>query len=233
MLRKLIGPLIFGVGGFAILMSLGFWQVRRLAWKEGVLARIEARIHEAPGALPVVPVAATDQYLPVSVTGHFSETGLRVLTSLKQIGPGHRLIRRFETGDRSILVDRGFLRDGTPAPELPTGDVTITGNLLWPDETDGYTPAPDIAGGLWFARDVSAMASSLGTEPVLLVASDVSYDPGPVTPVPVSTEEIPNDHRNYAITWFSLAAIWLAMTAFLFYRTLKGTKDSGTGGAAT
>lgn len=228
MFRKLIGPLILGVGGAAILISLGVWQVQRLAWKEGILAAIEARINDVAGPLPVVPLKETDQYLPVTITGHFGETGLRVLAGLKQIGPGHRLIRRFETGDRSILVDRGFLRDGTAIPEAPAGDVTIRGNLIWPDETDGFTPPPDISGGLWFARDVPAMAAALGTEPVLVVASEVSYDPEPVLLAPVSTEGIPNDHRNYAITWFSLAAIWLAMTGYLIYRTMRPNRGEVT-----
>ena len=238
MLRKLIGPLIFGIGGVAILLSLGAWQLRRLEWKEGYLAAIEARIADVPGALPVVPLPATDQYLPVSVTGHFGETGLRVLSSMKQIGPGHRLIHRFETGDRSVMVDLGFLRDGTPAPALPAGEVSIRGNIIWPDETDGFTPAPDITGGLWFARDVPAMAAALGTEPVMIVASELSFDMAPVQISPVTTAGIPNDHRNYAITWFSLAAIWLAMTAYLIYRTVRPqsggpTTDRPTGGDAT
>lgn len=228
MLKKLIGPLIFGVGGVAILLSLGFWQVRRLEWKEAYLADIEARIHAAPSELPVVPLEATDQYLPVTISGHFSETGLRVLSSMKQIGPGHRLIRRFEMGDRSIMVDRGFLRTDDAAPDHDLGDVTIRGNLMWPDETDSFTPAPDITGGLWFARDVAAMAAALGTEPVLVVASEVSYDPEPVMLAPVTTAGIPNDHRSYAITWFSLAAIWLAMTAYLIYRTLRPKKGDVT-----
>jgi surfeit locus 1 family protein len=49
-----IWPLVFGIAGVAILMSLGIWQVQRLAWKEGVLAEIEARI-VAARALPAVP----------------------------------------------------------------------------------------------------------------------------------------------------------------------------------
>lgn len=228
MLRKLIGPLIFGVGGVAILVSLGNWQVRRIAEKEAYIASIEARIADNPGPLPVVPIEDTDQFLPVTVNGHYGETGLRVLSSRKLIGAGHRLIQRFEVGDRSILVDRGFLRDGVAAPEVPSGDVTIRGNLMWPDETDSFTPAPDITGGLWFARDVAAMASALGTEPVLIVASDVSYDPGTVDPFAVTTEGIPNDHRNYAITWYALAVIWLAMTGYLIYRTLRPKEGDAT-----
>jgi surfeit locus 1 family protein len=228
MFRKLIGPVVFGIGGVAVLLALGFWQVRRLEWKEAYLAAIEARIEEEAVALPANPEQGTDQYRPVIVTGKFSDSGLRVLSSRKQIGPGHRLIARFDTGDRAILVDRGFLRNADAAPDLPVEEVTLTGNLMWPDETDSFTPEPDIAGGLWFARDVPAMAAELGTEPVLLVVKVASYDPAPVLYAPVTTDGIPNDHRSYAITWFSLAAIWLAMTAYLFYRTLRAKKGDKT-----
>ncbi|EAQ02874.1 Surf1 protein [Pseudooceanicola batsensis HTCC2597] len=228
MFKKLIGPLIFGIGGCAVLVSLGLWQVERLQWKQEMLAGIESRIAAMPGPLPTVAVPGTDQYLPVEVTGRFGETGLRVLASRKHSGAGHRLIQRFETGERSILVDRGFLPQPDEAPELPAGEVTIRGNLLWPDETDGFTPSPDLAGGLWFARDVPEMASALGTEPVLVVIRDPGFDDGAVDPMPVSSEGIPNDHREYAITWFSLAAIWLAMTGYLFYRTLRPQGDDTT-----
>ena len=221
MRKNLIGPLIFGIGGAAVLVSLGVWQIQRLNWKQDVLAGIEARIAASPIALPQTINPDTDQYLPVTITGRFGETGLRVLASRKQIGPGHRMIQRFETGDRSILVDRGFLRKDDPATPPPAGDVTINGNLMWPDETDGFTPAPDIAGGLWFARDVAAMAAALGVEPTLVVAREMDLDDGAVQPMPVSTVGIPNDHLNYAFTWFALAAIWLAMTSVLIYRTQR------------
>ncbi len=85
---------------------------------------------------------------------------------------------------------------------------------------DGYTPEPDREAELWFARDVPAMAAALDTEPVLIVRRAGGELPG-VTPWPVDTAGIPNDHLEYAITWFSLAAIWLAMTGFLVYRMRK------------
>ena len=99
--------------------------------------------------------------------------------------------------------------------------MTVTGNLQWPRETDSYTPAPDIRGNTWFARDVPAMAAELGTQPILIVARSQT-DPA-VTPMPVDTVGIPNDHLNYAITWFSLALIWAAMTAYFLWRTRAKT----------
>ncbi|MEQ9054268.1 MAG: SURF1 family cytochrome oxidase biogenesis protein, partial [Roseovarius confluentis] len=51
-----------------------------------------------------------------------------------------------------------------------------------------------------------------------LVARELSQPEDAVTPLPVDTAHIPNDHLQYAITWFSLAAIWLGMTAFYIFR---------------
>lgn len=229
-MKRLIAPLILGVGGIAILISLGTWQLRRLEWKEGILAEIEARIAADPVILPTEAWPETDRYLPVTFTGQYqgADQGpakvLRVLASRKQIGAGYRLITAAQGGDRRILVDLGFVQLADAIPALPNGPVQLTGNLHWPDETDKYTPAPERDKDLWFARDVGAMAAELNTEPVMLVLRQTDYDSGAIIPVAVGTEGIPNDHRGYAITWFSLAFIWLVMTGYLLYRIRKTDK---------
>jgi surfeit locus 1 family protein len=97
----------------------------------------------------------------------------------------------------------------------------VEGNLHWPEEVDGFTPAPDARTGLWFARDVPAMAEALGSEPVLIVARSPTA-PG-IEPLPVDTSHIPNDHLGYAVQWFGLAAVWLGMTAYLLWRIRRRT----------
>jgi len=216
MSKRMILPLLFGLVGTGILLSLGTWQVQRLAWKEGVLAKIEARIGEAPVGLPIAPDPEADGYLPVTAEGMLTGEGLRVLASIKQIGAVHRIIGVLETGERHVLADLGYVRVLDGEGEVPDGPVTLTGNLHWPDEVDGWTPEPAPQSGLWFARDVPAMAAALRTEPVLVVARETSL--AGITPHPVGTEGIPNDHLEYAITWFSLAAVWVGMTVFLLWR---------------
>lgn len=221
MLRKMIIPLLFGVIGAAILIGLGSWQVQRLTWKAGVLADIEARILAAPVALPAEPDAARDAYLPVAVTGQFTGEGLRVLVSQKVIGPGYRHIAVFLTADgRRVLVDRGFVPDGV-ALDFDRVQARVVGNLHWPVEVDSYTPAPDAKTGIWFARDLPAMAAALQTEGTFIVARDAIGDD--ITPLPVDTLSIPNDHLGYAITWFSLAIVWLGMTVLLLWRIKRRT----------
>tara|TARA_R110002094_G_scaffold221475_1_gene196294 strand:- start:640 stop:1314 length:675 start_codon:yes stop_codon:yes gene_type:complete len=209
---------VIGLGGAAILVSLGIWQVQRLAWKQGVIADINARIVAAPVALPDNPDPATDAYLPVSATGILGTQVLRVLVSQKDVGPGYRIISALNTPDATVMVDRGFMPVGSGREGALPDPVTLTGNLQWPNETDKFTPAPDMANNIWFARDVDAMAAALGAKPILIVARDVSFEDGDVTPFPVDTARIPNDHLQYAITWFSLALIWLAMSVYFLRR---------------
>ena len=136
---------------------------------------------------------------------------LRVLVSQKETGAGYRIISALDMGGRRVLLDRGFARADQPDISVHEGSETVDGNLQWPEEIDGFTPEPDHTGNIWFARDVAAMAQALGTEPILVVAKQTSFDDSPVTPLPVDTAAITNDHLSYAITWFSLAAIWVAM----------------------
>lgn len=217
-MKRILFPLIIGLAGIAVLVSLGVWQVQRLSWKESVLAEIDARVTADPVAVPLNANVEDHQFLPVRASGKISGDPIRVLASQKIFGAGHRLISAFETNGRIVMLDRGFaaLQAKVPCCEA---DLTVVGNLHWPDEVDSYTPEPDPVANLWFARDVTAMAKSLNTEPVLIVARQIDpIQPG-IAPLPVDTSNIPNDHLEYAITWFSLAVIWMGMTGYWLWRT--------------
>jgi surfeit locus 1 family protein len=220
MMRRIIFPLLLGIIGTAVLISLGVWQLQRLAWKEGILAEIDARMAAAPVVLPSDPEAGRDRYLPVTATGTITDEEIDVLVSVKGTGAGYRIISAFETDDgRRILLDRGFVRDtDKDAPRPPVSGVTVTGNLHWPEEVDSFTPAADTARNIWFARDVPAMAAALGTEPVMIILRTTSEAAPVVAPLPLDSAGIPNDHLGYAIQWFGLAAVWAGMTGWLLWR---------------
>ena len=187
-----------------------------------MLAQIEARINASPVAVPDVPDPEADRYLPVTASGTLSEE-IHVLVSTRQQGAGFRIISRLDTPDgRALMVDRGYVKDELKNAYRAAGEVSVTGNLHWPDEIDRFTPEPDPAANIWFARDVPALAQALGTEPVLIIARATSETDASVTPLPVDTSGIPNDHLEYAVTWFGLAAVWIAMTGFLLYRIRQG-----------
>lgn len=202
----------------ALFIGLGTWQVQRLQWKEGVLAQIDARIAADPVALPQAPDKTRDTYLPVMVSGQFGDGTLRVLVSTKQAGAGYRLISPLQTDQGAILIDRGFIRVADELPLLPTGPVTIEGNLHWPDDRRSSTPENDTAGNTWFARDLDQMARALNTKPLLVITRQMTPPEARVLPLPVTSDGVPNRHLEYAGTWFLLALTWSVMTLTLLWR---------------
>jgi surfeit locus 1 family protein len=221
-MRRYIFPVLLGVVGVAILMSLGFWQLGRMEEKRVYLDAIEARISNAPIALPAVPEEGPHKFQAVFAEGRFTGEVLEVLAGQKGASPGVLVIEAFALPDgRRIMVQRGFIEEeARGVPRAPQG-ARVEGNLHWPQDSNAFTPTPDTKTGLWFARDVPAMAAALKTEPTLIVASAPTGDGS--APVPVDTSGIPNDHWGYAIQWFLLAATWAGMTVFLLWR-IRGRK---------
>ncbi len=227
-MRRVIFLLIVSGAGLAILIGLGTWQLQRMTWKEGILATIEARIHGEPAVdLPTALDREADKYRPVRLSGEINAPDLFVVTSLKDIGPGFRVISPFTLSNgRRILIDRGFVAGSDKTAQRLRGPATISGNVHWPQEVDSYTPAPDLDEGLWYARDADAMAQQLDTEPVMVIlnAPPEGENAG-VKPMPVDTASIPNNHLQYAITWFSLAFIWAAMSLYFLRRSRPEPKS--------
>jgi surfeit locus 1 family protein len=222
MLRKLIFPLLLGIAGCGVLVSLGVWQVQRLAWKENILIELDNRLSDAPTPFTITANEADDEYTRVTLSGTPTGEELHVLTSGTAQGTGYRVISKFILDDgTAMLVDLGLLPlDAKDAAPL-VAPMQITGTLLWPDDQNSSTPDPDLIKNIWFARNTAIMASMLSTQPFMVVASTATPTDPRLTLLPVETSGIKNDHLEYAITWFLLALVWAIMTFFLIFRTTR------------
>ena len=221
MFRKIWFPLVLGLAGCGVLIGLGNWQIERLAWKEAILADIDARL-EAP-AMPLTAFVneAQDEYTRVMLIGRPTGEELHVLDSGTAAGTGYRVISKIETEIGAVMVDQGLLALDNKSAEPMTLEMRISGTLLWPDDRNDSTPEPDLGANIWFARNVPAMSDALGTLPIMVIASQTSPADQRLTPLPVTSAGIKNDHLEYAITWFLLAAVWAIMSLFLIRRTLR------------
>lgn len=208
-----------GFAGTACLLYLGKWQIDRLYWKLDVLNKIDQKIAAAPVPLPVEPSESIHKYLSVEISGQFLQESIRVLASKKRYGAGYRIIHVFRANGRRLLVDLGFVGLETDYDVDLINDISLVGNLHWPDEVDNFTPEPDLENNIWFARDVERVASALQTEPILIILKDSTLKDQNIKPMPIDTTHIPNDHLQYAITWFSLAIIWALMSCLFIWTT--------------
>ena len=208
-----------GFAGTACLLYLGKWQIDRLYWKLDVLKKIDQKIAAAPVPLPAEPSESVHKYLSVEMSGQFLQESIRVLASKKRYGAGYRIIHVFRTNGRRLLVDLGFVGLETDYDVDLINDISLVGNLHWPDEVDNFTPEPDLENNIWFARNVERVASALQTEPILIILKDSTLKDQNIKPMPIDTTHIPNDHLQYAITWFSLAIIWALMSCLFIWTT--------------
>lgn len=219
-MRKIFFPILFGIAGCAVLIALGTWQVQRLAWKEDILANIDARLAEQPTAIDLTMTEDADEYRRVTVSGTPTGEELHVLVSGTAAGTGYRVVSKFVTdaGD-AILIDQGLLAlDNKDAPVL-TEPTDVTGTILWPDDKNNSTPEPDLSKNIWFARNVPDMAAHLDTAPIMVVVTQATPPDPRITPLPITSANIKNDHLEYAITWFLLAIVWAIMSLYLIFRT--------------
>lgn len=221
MLRKILFPLILGFAGCGVLISLGTWQVERLAWKEDILAEINNRLQAPPAPLVLDVSEEVHEYTRVVFSGTPSGDELHVLVSGTEAGTGYRVISKVETDFGAILVDQGLLAlDRKDAAPL-IAPMELTGTLLWPDDQNRNTPRPDPDANIWFARDIATMSAALDTLPLMVVTTQTSPLDTRLTPLPVNTATIKNDHFAYAVTWFLLAFVWAIMSLYLILRTLR------------
>ncbi len=215
MTRKMIVPLLFGILGAVLFTTLGFWQLQRLQWKEGILAEIDARLAANPVALPDTVTEADDEYRRVVVSGTV-DAGEAYVLSTQGRAVYRVIVPMTLTDGRRILAELGVIPAEGQLRGRPTGALNGSGYLMWPDEVDSYTPEVDLASKTWFARDVSALAQVLQTEPVLVVLTEGDNLAG-ITPSEVSIR-ISNRHLEYVFTWFGFAIIWIGMTGLYLWR---------------
>jgi len=111
-MRRYVFPVLMGIVGVAVLMSLGFWQLDRMEEKRTYLDEMEARISNTPIPLPAVPEEGPLKFQAVTAEGRFTGEFLEVLAGQKGASPGVMVIEAFELADgRRIMVQRGFVEE--------------------------------------------------------------------------------------------------------------------------
>jgi surfeit locus 1 family protein len=228
--KGLLGFTALALAALAVLIGLGVWQLERLQWKEGLIAEIEARSTGAPitiaEALAIARQGRDPDYYRVRVEGRFHHDKERYLfaQSLADGTPGWHVITPLETtGGDMVLVDRGFVPDvlkeaSSRASGLVEGVVTVTGIVRSPEIQGSFVPDNEREANRWFWRDLGAMARSMFPEGTVEMApffldAEKSDVPGGWPEGGQTRLELPNNHLQYATTWFLLALCLLVIYA--------------------
>jgi surfeit locus 1 family protein len=240
-LRSLAAPALATLAALAVLVALGVWQLERRAWKENLIARITARAYGEAEPIPAAREwprwsAEGDEYRRVRVTGTFLNEDEVPVHGLLSGGPGrplqgYYLLAPLRLADGAVvIVNRGFvpteLRDPARRPaSQPQADVTVTGLMRAPERHSWFLPENDPARNEWFVRDPAAVAAAKGLDRVapFLLDADPAPNPGDWPKGGQTRLAIPNDHLQYALTWFGLALTLAGVFSAFAWRRLHPT----------
>jgi surfeit locus 1 family protein len=226
---------LLGLVAFLVLLGLGTWQVQRLYWKQDLLATIEARTKAAP--LPLAEIEALYErtgdveYMPVTVTGAFRHDGERHFLATWKGQAGFFVYTPLDLADgRVVFVNRGFvpydMKDPTKRPEGQVGGkVSVTGLARNPlaEKPSSLVPDNDPGKNVFYWKDRDAMAASAGLSAnaaivPFFIDADATPNPGGLPAGGVTLIDLPNNHLQYAVTWYGLAAALLGVLAAWFWR---------------
>jgi surfeit locus 1 family protein len=235
--RSLLAPGLASLVALCILIGLGVWQVERKAWKEGVINRIVTESRAAPIAPPTAEAwDPAMEFRHVRIAGHFlndKETLVHGLAAGETPGralQGYYVVTPFvRDGGGVVLVNRGFVPTELKAQAdrktgLIEGQTEVTGILRGSEARTMFVPAPDPARGEWFNRDVAGIAAARGLTDVAPYLIEADAVPGQTT-WPRGGQlrvDLPNNHLQYAFTWFGIAACLVGVFAVYAWRRLRG-----------
>lgn len=223
--RSWLGAALPALFAFIVLIGLGTWQVQRKAWKEALIASLTERLDAPPRSLPAARDwprfdEAEAEYRRVKFTATFDHAAEALVFGAASAfrpdvsGPGDWVFTPARLTDGSVvMVDRGFVPEGQKDPNARAagqiaGPVEITGALRWPESRHWFTPKDDPAHNLFFARDPQAIAAAKGLNAVapFYIEQEAPVPPGGLPAPGKIAVNLPNNHLQYVITWYGLAA---------------------------
>jgi surfeit locus 1 family protein len=234
--RPGLGLSLLTLAALAVLLGLGIWQMKRLAWKQGLIdamaARMAAPALDLPARLDPGAAAGLD-YRHVRLAGtYLHDKEMHLIATSRHGNAGYKVITPLLRADgAAVLVSRGWVppdrRDPATRPRsLALGPVTVEGVARLPGPPGYFTPDNDPARNQWYFVEPPAMAAWAGLDAVLPVyveadaAPDAAADADAET-LPIGGQvraALPNPHLGYAITWFGIAAALAAVFVIYHWR---------------
>ena len=215
---------------FAALIGLGAWQLQRLHWKLGLIDEVKRNLVAAPITLDkALAMGSNAQYHRVQLAGSYDNAKEVYVFGTGILGaPILHVIVPFQLIDgHVVLVDRGVvprdLRDpATRRQGVVEGRTTVVGVWRVPDPPGVFTPKPDVIRRIWYSRDVLSIArvDDVTLVAPVIVEADATPNPGGWPRGGQTQVNFRNEHLQYAITWFLVAAGLLGV--YLAYHVSRG-----------
>jgi surfeit locus 1 family protein len=244
--RAMLIAAVCAVAGIAVLLSLARWQAARATWKEELIADLLQRL-----AAPAVDIPAPNKWHNLDAdTSEFVRVKFRaelvpgeealVYTSGSSLRPDVKGVGYWVfalarlAGGGSVVVNRGFAPEGRQDAKARAGGDSVgatsfVGIMRWPETHGIFTPGDDPVRNLWFVRDQLAIARQKGWGTVAPFYIELEAPPatGGLPQVGTLVPNLPNNHRQYELTWVGLAVVLAGVFGAFLWRWWNAGEATG------
>ena len=205
---------VFVIFFIFVFIALGSWQIIRLNWKNNLILEIENSLKNPPVELTQSKKA---NYLKIKTSGYIDLNKQIYLYNLNDSGtPGFEVINPILIDNENYLINRGWI----PFKKKDSQEINffdennIIGTLKLQGRKNIFKPDNDIEENYWFSLNREDILKFTGKEfSKYIIYLNGNYQ----LPKPKKiTANISNNHKKYAITWFSLAISILLL--YLYFR---------------
>ena len=193
-----------------VFIGLGSWQLVRLNWKLDLISKIEQSLKKDPVNIDQVD---RKNFVRIIASGKIDYDKQIYLYNLNDEGkPGFEVINPIIVENENYLINRGWIPfEMKDKDELYSFEQSnFTGTLRLQPRANIFKPENDINNNYWFTLNREDIFKYTGKEfSEYLIYLGGNYE----VPKPKKiTANISNNHKKYALTWFSLA-----ISIFLIY----------------
>ena len=197
-----------------VFVALGTWKVIRLNWKNNLILEIENSLKNPPVQLSQ---SIQQNCLKIKTSGRVDFEKQIYLYNLNDSGtPGFEVLNPILIDGENYLLNRGWIPfEKKDTPEINILDQNnIEGTLKTQGRKNIFKPDNDIKENYWFSLNREDISKFTGKEfSKYIIYLDGNYQ----FPRPKKiTANISNNHKKYAMTWFSLAISILLL--YLYFR---------------
>ena len=205
---------VFIIFFILVFIALGTWQIIRLNWKNNLILEIENSLKNPPVELSQ---SNKENFLKIKTSGTIDFEKQIYLYNLNDSGtPGFEVINPILIENENYLINRGWI----PFDKKDTSEINIfdqndiIGTLKTQGRKNIFKPENDIGENYWFSLNREDILQFTGKEfSKYIIYLDGNYQ----FPKPKKiTANISNNHKKYAMTWFSLAISILLL--YLYFR---------------
>jgi surfeit locus 1 family protein len=220
---KNIITVLFLIGAFCTLLSLGFWQLNRLAWKNDILAKIEIQENIDPMSVKL-DLSDDTEFQSGYIDAQYGVSYLFKISPRTHDGEvGHHVMGKLETDDGTVvLINYGWIKNGDEVAFNDLYPGRAIGYLRTPDQAGAFTPKNSPENDLWYTIHIKDIEKHFKLDDVHPQVLYLTSNAGNM----IAFDGLPkprNKHMQYVIFWFGMSAVWVLMSLLVYFKRVKNS----------